>query len=69
MLIAGTAGGQVRSMTQDPTLDNLRLPGGTVTTPLGELGRVRTSGTGHKHMVLIPGLGFGDDIWTEFMER
>ena len=60
---------QTRSLAQDSKLDNLRLPPGTRTTLIGELGRVRTIGTGHKQMVLIPGLGFGDDIWTAFMER
>ena len=67
--VARLAEAQTRSMAQDSSLNNLRLPEGTVTTPIGTLGRVRTVGTGPKHMLLIPGLGFGDDIWTEFMQR
>jgi pimeloyl-ACP methyl ester carboxylesterase len=63
------ANAQARSLAQDPTLNNLRLPPGTPTTLPGELGRSRIVGTGRKQMLLIPGLGFGDDIWTEFMER
>lgn len=61
--------GQTRSMAQDPALDNLRLPAGTEITALGKLGRVRRVGEGPKAMLLIPGLGFGDGIWTEFMDR
>lgn len=68
-VLAHVASAQQRSMAQDTSLNNLRLPSGTLTTPLGTLGRVRTVGTGPKHMLLIPGLGFGDDVWTEFMER
>ena len=60
---------QTRSLVQDPALNNLRHPPGTATTPLGTLGRVRTAGTGSRQMLLIAGLGFGDDIWADFMER
>lgn len=56
-------------MVQDPALDNLRYPPGTVTADAGSLGRVRIVGTGPRRMILIPGLGFGDDIWTEYMDR
>jgi pimeloyl-ACP methyl ester carboxylesterase len=56
-------------MAQDPALNNLRHAGGTVTAAANTLGRVRQVGTGPRRMVLIPGLGFGDGIWTEFMER
>ncbi len=61
--------GQPRSMAQDSTLDNLRHSPGIETSALGTLGRVRKVGVGQRTMVLIPGIGFGDDIWTEFMER
>ena len=61
--------GQIRSRIQDPTLDNLHHPPGVTTTTLGTLGHVRKVGEGRRTMLLIPGLGFGDDIWTEFMER
>ena len=65
---AGLAG-QTRSMAQDSTLDNLRHPPGTPTAAVGTLGRVRRLGEGRRVMLLIPGLGFGDGVWTEFMER
>lgn len=61
--------GQPRSMAQDSTLDNLRHPPGTTTVPFGTLGRVRRSGDGPRTMLLIPGIGFGDAVWNEFMER
>ncbi len=59
---------QTRSMAQDSTLDNLRHPEGTETAAPGTLGLVRTVGSGPRAMLLIPGLGFGADIWTEFIE-
>ena len=62
-------GGQTRSMAQDPTLDNLRHGAGVTTAAIGTLGHVRKIGEGPRKMVLIPGLGFGGDIWNEFMER
>jgi pimeloyl-ACP methyl ester carboxylesterase len=61
--------GQTRSMAQDPALNNFRLPPNVETGAIGTLGRVRKIGTGPRTMLLIPGLGFGDAIWTEFMER
>jgi pimeloyl-ACP methyl ester carboxylesterase len=63
------ADAQTRSMAQDPTLDNLRHPPSVATAALDSLGRVRKVGEGPRPMLLIPGLGFGDGIWTEFMER
>jgi len=60
---------QARSMAQDSTLDNLQHPPGTVTVADGTLGRVRKVGHGARTLVLIPGIGFGDTIWTEFMQR
>lgn len=61
--------GQARSMAQDSNLDNLRHPPGVKMATPGTLGNVRRIGDGQKKMLLIPGLGFGDGIWTEFMER
>ncbi len=61
--------GQTRALVQDSTLDNLRHPPGTITAVPGTLGRVRRFGEGPKPMLLIPGLGFGDVVWSEFMER
>jgi len=56
-------------MAQDPTLDNLRHAPGVTTSAFGTLGAMRKLGDGPRKMILIPGLGFGDGIWTEFMER
>jgi pimeloyl-ACP methyl ester carboxylesterase len=63
------AAAQPRSMAQDPSLDNLRHPPGTITAASNTLGRVTTVGKGPRRMVLIPGIGFGDGVWTEFMDR
>lgn len=64
-----TAATQQPSMAQDATLNNLRHPPGTETSPAGTLGNVRRVGEGKKAMLLIAGIGFGDSIWSEFMER
>lgn len=69
VLAASAAVAQPRSMAQDPALDNLRHAAGADTAQPNTLGRVRQVGTGPRRMVLIPGLGFGDSVWTEFMER
>jgi pimeloyl-ACP methyl ester carboxylesterase len=61
--------GQTRAMAQDPSLDNLKHAPGTKTALPGTLGEVRRLGAGPRTLLLIPGLGFGADIWTEFMER
>ncbi len=69
VLLPARLGGQTRSLAQDPDLNNLRLPPGVETTAIGQLGRVRKVGEGPRAMLLIPGLGFGDEIGTEFMKR
>lgn len=69
VLVPAGLSGQTRSLSQDPALDNLRLPAGIETTAFGQLGHVRKLGEGPRAMLLIPGLGFGDDVWAEFMER
>ncbi len=69
LMLPATAVGQTRSMAQDSTLDNLRHAAGTTTAAAGTLGRVRKTGEGPRTMLLIPGIGFGDDVWSEFMER
>lgn len=68
-LSAGPVSGQPRSMAQDPALNNLQHAAGVTPAPANSLGRVRRAGTGPRTMVLLPGLGFGDGIWTDFMER
>jgi pimeloyl-ACP methyl ester carboxylesterase len=70
LILAPTAlAGQTRSMAQDPALNNFRHPPSVQIGATGTLGRVRKVGTGPRTMLLIPGLGFGDAMWTEFMER
>jgi pimeloyl-ACP methyl ester carboxylesterase len=69
LLTAIPALAQTRSLAQDPALDNLRHPAGTEVAAFGTLGRVRKSGEGRRVMLLIPGIGFGDGVWSEFMER
>jgi pimeloyl-ACP methyl ester carboxylesterase len=69
LFVPPVAASQTRTMAQDPALDNLRHPSGLATAAPDSLGRVRKVGEGPRAMVLIPGLGFGDGIWTEFMER
>ena len=73
LIVAGAATGvsvgQTPSMAQDPASNNLRHPPGTETVAVGTLGHVRRFGEGRKTMLLIPGIGFGDGVWTEFMER
>lgn len=64
-----TAASQQPSMAQDAALNNLRHPPGAETIPAGTLGNVRRVGEGKKTMLLIAGIGFGDGVWTEFMER
>ena len=69
VLVPAGLGAQSRILAQDPAIDNLRFPAGVETTAFGQLGRVRKLGEGPRAMLLIPGLGFGDNVWTEFMER
>ncbi|NIP56525.1 MAG: alpha/beta fold hydrolase [Gemmatimonadetes bacterium] len=58
-----------RILEQDSTLNNLVDPPGYETGRLGKLGRVRTSGYGPGSMILIPGLGFGGDVFEPLTER
>ena len=66
---AGTASAQTvsRIVDQDPELNNLVDPPGYVTGELGALGRVERKGSGPQAMLLIPGLGFGGDVFDSFM--
>lgn len=57
---------QRRAMAQDSSLNNLVHPAG-YQTAASALGRVRKVGHGPRSMVLIPGLGFGGDVFDEFM--
>jgi pimeloyl-ACP methyl ester carboxylesterase len=57
-----------RIMVQDPALNNLVDPPSYQTAELGTLGGVLRTGEGSQAMILIPGLGFGGDVFTEFMK-
>ena len=57
-----------RIMKQDTTLNNLVDPPGYVTAQPGTLGNVLEIGDGPQHMILIPGLGFGGEVFRSFME-
>ncbi|HET9368814.1 MAG TPA: alpha/beta hydrolase [Vicinamibacterales bacterium] len=69
LALAAPALAQPRRLVQDPALDNLRHAPGTETVAPGTLGRVRKVGDGPRVMLLIPGIGFGDNVWDEFIER
>jgi pimeloyl-ACP methyl ester carboxylesterase len=56
-----------RIMAQDSTLNNLVDPSGYKTAESGTLGGVVRAGTGAQAMILIPGLGFGGSVYSEFM--
>jgi pimeloyl-ACP methyl ester carboxylesterase len=58
-----------RILVQDSTLNNLVDPPGYATARLGTLGGVTRAGTGPRAMILIPGLGFGGGVFTDFMRR
>jgi pimeloyl-ACP methyl ester carboxylesterase len=66
-LLLATASAQEappRILEQDPELDNLITPPGYSTGVLGELGDVRRTGDGAETMLLIPGFGFGGDVFS-----
>lgn len=69
VLIGPPAYAQKRSRAQDASLNHHRHPQGTATTPLGSLGRVDKSGRGPRHVLLLPGIGFGGGIWSDFSKR
>lgn len=62
------ASGQQRSMAQDPSLNNLVHPEGYETAPPGTFGHVEKRGTGPVPVVLIPGGGFGWEVFEPFMK-
>src|SRR5438067_8975605 len=68
LLVVGTPlRAQPVALQQDSTLDNLAHPVTYVTAPLGTLGGVVRRGTGHVDVVLIPGWGFGAEVFDAFM--
>ena len=58
----------IRIMAQDSTLNNLVDPAGYKTAALSTLGDAKRSGTGAQAIILIPGLGFGGDIFDELTD-
>lgn len=56
-----------RILKQDSTLNNFVDPAGYKPGPPDALGHVERTGTGAQAMILIPGLGFGGDVFKEFM--
>jgi pimeloyl-ACP methyl ester carboxylesterase len=53
---------------QDTTLNNLIHPAGYQICEPGQLGTVRKQGSGKRNMIIITGLGFGGDVFDNFME-
>lgn len=60
---------QSRILIQDSTLNNLVDPPGYQTAPPGTLGGIKDTGSGTQEMILIPGLGFGGDVFDELTAR
>ncbi|HSR68322.1 MAG TPA: alpha/beta hydrolase [Acidobacteriota bacterium] len=58
-----------RSMAQDPSLNNLVHPEGYDPAELGTFGHVEERGQGPVPMILIPGGGFGWEVFESFMQR
>ncbi|HSR50452.1 MAG TPA: alpha/beta hydrolase [Acidobacteriota bacterium] len=58
-----------RSMEQDPSLNNLVHPEGYAAAEPGTFGHVEKRGQGAQPMILIPGGGFGWEVFESFMQR
>lgn len=65
---ASLAAAQDRTMVQDSTLDNLRVPSTAPVTQSDRLGAVHRVGHGPNHVVLIPGAGFGGEVFRPFAD-
>ena len=57
-----------RSMEQDSSLNNLVHAEDYQTDPTPSLGSFKKMGKGKKDMILIPGLGFDENIFNDFMK-
>lgn len=55
------------SPAQDSTLNNLVHPEGYITCKIGKLGAVKKYGNGKQSMILVPGLGFGSDVYKDII--
>lgn len=60
---------QTTPALQDSTLNNLVHPQGYLTGVVGKLGGVNKSGNGKQSMILVPGLGFGSEVFEHFRAR
>lgn len=66
-LVVSEASGQGQPGAQDPSLDNLVHPDSQETVPIGNLGYAELVGHGPIPLVLIPGWGFGGELFDGFV--
>lgn len=69
LLICHQLFAQMPANLQDSTLNNLVHPKGYKTVTPGELGAVNKSGSGRQNLILIPGIGFGKEIYDGLVEQ
>jgi pimeloyl-ACP methyl ester carboxylesterase len=69
LLLLGARAGSAQSgaTQQDSTLNNLEHAPGYQTSRLGTLGEVKRRGSGPVDVVIIPGWGFGAEVFDGFM--
>lgn len=58
-----------RILEQDSSINNLVTPAGYETAEPGTLGAVHRAGEGGQDMLLIPGLGFGAEVFEPLIDR
>jgi pimeloyl-ACP methyl ester carboxylesterase len=66
-LVASELDAQSGAMQQDSTLNNLEHPPGYRTSPLGVIPEIVRRGAGPIDVLLVPGWGFGAEVFAEFM--
>lgn len=71
LLIGQQAAGQaaLNPALQDGSLNNLALPADYKTGKPGELGAVKKTGHGKQTLILIPGWGFGAEVYDNFIRE
>jgi hypothetical protein len=57
------------SQMQDSMLNNLVHPAGYKTTEPGKPGAVKKYGKGKQAMIVVPGIGFGMDVFGSFIKQ
>ncbi|MEO6611703.1 MAG: alpha/beta hydrolase [Chitinophagaceae bacterium] len=57
------------SAAQDSTLNNLIHPKGYIPSQSGELGAVKKTGNAKQSMIVIAGLGFGNEVFDSFINH